>query len=54
MGSLDLFFINILRDGNTNILFLTLVPREIFFITIITKDLELVFNNLILGKFLDL
>jgi hypothetical protein len=49
-GSLDLFFRNILRDGHKNILFLTLVPQEIFVITIITKALELAFNHFFPGS----
>jgi hypothetical protein len=46
--------LNILRYGHKNILFLTLVSRKIFVITIITKAFELAFNHFGLGQFLDM
>jgi hypothetical protein len=51
---LYLFINNILIDGHKQLLFLTLVPQKIFFITIITKTLELAFNYFCPGYFLDL
>jgi hypothetical protein len=53
-GNFGLLINNILKNGHKNILFLTLVPHKIFFIIIITKTLELVFNHFCPSKFLDL
>jgi len=46
-GVLYLFFKNILIDGHKQLFFLTLVPRKIFVITIITKALQMAFNHFI-------
>jgi hypothetical protein len=54
MRSLNLFFRNIFRYEHKYIFFLTLVPRELFFMTIITNALELAFNHFGFGQFLDL
>jgi hypothetical protein len=51
-GNLDILFINILRNGHKNLMFLTLVPWKIFVITIIAKTLELEFNHFCPSQFL--
>jgi hypothetical protein len=53
MGSVIIVFLNILRDGHKEILFLTFVAWEIFVITVITEAFELAFNHFSLGQFLD-
>jgi hypothetical protein len=50
-GNCHIFFRNIFRNGHKKFLFLTLVPRKIFFITIIEKTIWLEFIHFILVNF---
>jgi hypothetical protein len=52
-GGVNIFFLNILRDGHKEILFLTFLAWEIFVITIIIEAFELVFSHFSPGQFLD-
>jgi hypothetical protein len=52
-GVSNIFFLNILRDGHKEILFLTFAAWEIFVITIIAEAFELVFSHFSPGQFLD-
>jgi hypothetical protein len=52
-GGVNIFFLNILRDGHKELLFLTFVTWEIFFITIITEAFELAFSHFSPSQFLD-
>jgi hypothetical protein len=54
MRNIELFFRNILIHSHKKIMFLTIVPHNILFITIITKTLKLAFNHFGMSPFLDI